>query len=323
MKEIRVTDIEGIKIGNAQNFDAATGCTVILCEDGAAAGVDIRGGSPGTRETALLNPVNMIQEIHAVLLAGGSAFGLDAASGVMQYLEEKNIGFDVGVAKVPIVSGAVLFDLAIGSHTIRPDRTMGYEACINSELNAFSNGNYGAGTGATVGKILGPSFAMKGGLGSYAVQVGDLKIGAVVAANCLGDVIDPKTGEIIAGVLDSNRKTFASTEKIMVQKFDNKANLFNGNTTIGVVITNASLTKSEINKVASMAHNGYGRVIRPSHTMYDGDTIFSLATGKIPADVNVIGMLAANVMEMAVVNSIKAANSLLGFISYKDLLAEI
>lgn len=319
MNEINITEIEGIKIGNDENMDAATGCTVIICEKGATAGVDIRGGSPGTRETALLNPVNMIQQVHAVLLSGGSAYGLDAASGIMEYLEERNIGFDVGLTKVPIVSGAVLFDLNIGDYKVRPDKKMGYTACVNAEKGIFTEGNFGAGTGATIGKILGAKYAMKGGLGAYAIQIGDLKVGAVVAVNCLGDVVDPISNKILAGAFSRDQKTFMSTEEFMIKNYDHMSNVFSGNTTIGAVITNASLTKSEMNKVASMAHNGFGRVIRPSHTMYDGDTIFALSTGKIEADINVVGLLAANVIEQAVINGVKKAESIESYVSYNEI----
>lgn len=320
MKEILVNEIEGIKVGNAQNLKGPTGCTVVICEEGAAAGVDVRGGSPGTRETDLLDPVNLVDKIHAVVLAGGSAFGLDAASGAMQYLEEKNIGFDVRVTKVPIVCSAVLFDLVIGDHKIRPDKAMGYEACKNSELNKCREGNEGAGAGATVGKILGPENSMKGGLGCYAVQVGELQVGAVIAVNCLGDVIDPSTGEIIAGALNEDKKTFANTEKIMISRYSEKKNLFSGNTTIGVVITNGKFTKSEMNKIASMAHNGYGRAMRPAHSIFDGDTIFTMSTGKVDADINVVGLLAARVVEQAVMRAVKTAKGVLGYKAHKDIM---
>jgi L-aminopeptidase/D-esterase-like protein len=320
MQEILFNQIEGIKIGNAQNLNGPTGCTVVICEEGASAGVDVRGGSPGTRETDLLDPVNLVDKIHAVVLSGGSAFGLDAASGAMQYLEERNIGFDVSVTKVPIVCSAVLFDLVIGDHKIRPDKSMGYEACVNAELNQCKEGNIGAGTGATVGKILGPEYSMKGGLGCYALQVGDLKVGAVIAVNCLGDVIDPATGEIIAGVLDKDKKNFAGTEKIMINNYSEKKNLFSGNTTIGVVVTNAKFSKSEMNKIASMAHNGYGRSMRPAHSIFDGDTIFTMATGKVEADINVVGILAANVVEQAVVRAVKNAEGIFGYKAYNDMI---
>ena len=319
MKEIKFTDIEGIKVGHEQNIEAATGCTVIICEKGATAGVDVRGGSPGTRETDLLEPQNLVDKVHGVLLSGGSAFGLDAASGVMKYLEEKDIGFDVQVTKVPIVCGAVLFDLVVGNYKVRPDLEMGYSACINSMDKKCPSGNIGAGTGATVGKLLGPDRAMKGGLGSFAIQIGDLQIGAIVAVNCLGDVIDPETGEVLAGLLDQEGKTLIGTENILIQKYDEKKNIFSGNTTIGVIATNGTFTKSEANKLASIAHNGYARSIRPAHTIFDGDTIFTMATGKVEADINVVGALAAKTMERAVVNAIKSANSSYGFKAHRDL----
>ncbi|MCI1944834.1 P1 family peptidase [Clostridium luticellarii] len=317
MKEILFSSIEGIRIGNAENLEGPTGCTVVICPGGAVAGVDVRGGAPGTRETDLLNPVNMVNRIHAVLLAGGSAFGLDAAGGVMQYLEENNIGLDVKVTRVPIVCAAVLFDLSIGNCKIRPDRSMGYEACVNSELNICKNGNFGAGTGATVGKILGDSHAMKGGIGTYAVQAGDLKVGAVVAVNCLGDIVD--NGSIIAGALNEDGKSFAGTENIMLSRYSSKKNLFTGNTTIGIVATNGKFTKSGMTKISSMAHNGYGRAMKPAHTMFDGDTIFSMSTGKVQADLNVVGFLAAEVVEKAILKAVKSADSLLGYKSYKNI----
>lgn len=319
VKEIAFTDIDGIKVGNASNVKAGTGCTVIICEEGATAGVDVRGGSPGTRETDLLDPQNLVDKAHAVVLAGGSAFGLDAASGVMRYLEENNIGFDVQVTKVPIVLSAVLFDLTVGDYRIRPDLKMGYDACLKATDRECPNGNVGAGTGATVGKFLGTERAMKGGLGSYAVQVGDLKVGAIVAVNALGDIIDPASGEVLAGLLDEKGEKLIGTEKEMVKAYNEKRNLFSGNTTIGVVATNGILTKAETNKLASMAHNGYARAIRPAHSIFDGDTIFTMATGKVEADINVIGFLAATVMERAVINAIKSADSAYGIKSYKEL----
>ncbi len=319
MKETAFTDIEGIKVGHAQNMEAATGCTAVLCEEGAAAGVDVRGGAPGTRETDLLNPVNLVEKIHAAIICGGSAFGLDAASGVMQYLEERGIGFDVQVTKVPIVCGAVLFDLAIGDPSVRPDKEMGYQACLNATNRECPEGNVGAGTGATVGKILGMERAMKGGLGACCFQVGELKVGALVAVNCMGDVIEPATGEILAGALSDDRRTFANTEQVMMLEYAKQKNYFGGNTTVGVVATNGSFNKVQMNKVASMAHNGLGRVIRPAHSMVDGDTIFALATGKVEADINVAGLLAARAVERAIVRAVKQASSLHGFIAYQDL----
>ena len=321
MQQIAFTDIDDIKVGHAQNLDAGTGCTVVICETGATAGVDVRGGAPGTRETDLLNPVNLVEKIHAVVLAGGSAFGLDAASGVMQYLEERNIGFDVQVTKVPIVCAAVLFDLAIGDHRIRPDKEMGYRACRNATNEACAEGNVGAGAGATVGKVLGMARAMKSGLGCHAIQVGALKIGALVAVNCLGDVIDPETGERLAGLLNEDLTRLADTEAAMIQSYATKKNLFAGNTTIGIIATNAILTKSQAAKLASMAQDGYARAIRPAHSMYDGDSIFTLATGHVEADSSVLGLLSARVVERAIVSAVKKAGPLFGHKCRADLQA--
>lgn len=319
MKKIPFTEIEGLNVGHAQNLAGPTGVTVIISKTGAAVGVDVRGGAPGTRETDLLNPVNLVQQVHGVFLAGGSAFGLDAAGGIMQYLEEKGIGFDVQVTRVPIVCGAVLFDLALGDHTIRPDKEMGYEACINAETVLDIQGNVGAGTGASVGKFYGMDRAMKSGLGSHAITLEGLKVGAMVAVNCLGHVMDPGTGEILAGPLGEDMKTVLDAEKIMLNAFSNKKNLFSGNTTIGLVATNARFNKTEATKLASMAQNGYARTIRPAHTMYDGDTIFAMSTGDIQADLSVVGFLAARTMERAVISAVKNTGALCGLPCYGDL----
>ena len=319
MRPIEFTAIEGIRVGHAEDLEAATGCTVVISEAGATAGVDVRGGAPGTRETDLLNPVNLVQKVHAILLAGGSAFGLDAAAGVMQYLEERKIGFDVRVTRVPIVCGAVLFDLTVGDHRVRPDREMGYRACLNAGTTPLRQGSVGAGTGASVGKILGMERAMKSGLGSYALQVEGLQVGALVAVNCLGGVVDPLTGEKLAGPLNDDGRTMADTEEIMIRSFAEKKDLFSGNTTIGVVATNAALTKAQAAKFASMAQNGYARTMRPAHSMVDGDTIFALATGGIEADLSVVGLLAARVMERAVIAAVKSAESLCGLKCYADI----
>ncbi|EHJ01815.1 peptidase S58 DmpA [Clostridium sp. DL-VIII] len=320
MKEIKFCDIDGIKLGHAENREGGTGCSVIICEKGATGGVDVRGGAPGTRETDLLDPMEMVDKVHSVVLSGGSAFGLDAASGVMEYLEKKDIGFDVTVAKVPIVCEAVLFDLAFGDPKIRPDKEMGFKACINSEIYTDDiNGNIGAGYGATVGKFLGPAYSMKGGLGTYAIKVGELEVGAIVAVNCLGDVIDPSNLSIIAGAYDSKNKVFLDTERLILENFQNPKNPFKGNTTIGVIVTNADFTKAEANKVASMAHNGYGRTMRPAHTMFDGDTIFTMATNKVKCDVTTVGMLAAKVMEKAIIRGVKSAQGLFNVPSFSDI----
>lgn len=321
MKEINFCHIDGIRLGHAQNEKGGTGCSVVICDEGATGGVDVRGGSPGTRETDLLNPMEMVDKINAVVLSGGSAFGLDASSGVMEYLEEKNIGFDVTVTKVPIVCQAVLFDLAFGDSKVRPDKQMGLEACKNSEIyNDDINGNIGAGYGATVGKFLGTSYAMKGGLGTYAIKIGDLEVGAIVAVNCLGDVVDPSNLNIIAGAYDREQNKFLNTEKIILDNLEHPKNPFKGNTTIGIIVTNANFTKAQANKVASMAHNGYGRTMRPAHTMFDGDTIFTMATNKVQADVTTVGMIAAQVMEKAILRGIKSAQGLFETPSYSDII---
>jgi len=319
MKEIRFAEIEGIEVGHAQNLDAATGCSVILSKEGATVGVDVRGGAPGTRETDLLDPVNLVEKIHAVVLAGGSAFGLDAACGVMQFLEERGIGFDVQVTKVPIVCSAVLFDLVIGDHRVRPDREMGYRACLNARKDECSQGNVGAGAGATVGKIFGMDRAMKSGLGSYALQTGELKVGAMVAVNALGNVIDPVAGEALAGPLSEDRKTILETEEVMIESYGKKGDLFSRNTTLGIIATNAAFSKAQATKIASMAHNGYARTMRPAHSMFDGDTIFAMATGHVEADLSVVGLLSARVMERAVVAAVKNARTLCGAKAYCDL----
>jgi L-aminopeptidase/D-esterase-like protein len=319
MEVIKITDIPGIQLGNGQDLAAATGCTVLLCKKGAVAGVDVRGGAPGTRETDLLKPENYVEQIHAVLLGGGSAFGLDAAAGVMAYLEECGVGFDVGVTTVPIVVSAVLFDLTCGDHRIRPDKAMGYQACLAAEKQEFLEGSVGAGAGATVGKFFGMQYAMKGGLGTYCVQVGQLLVGAVVAVNCLGDVIDPASGAILAGAFREDPWGFLHSEEGMIAQYDKPAQGFAGNTTIGAIITNAVLTKAQANKVASMAHNGYARTMRPAHTLVDGDTIFALSTCGVTADISVVGLLAAQVMEQAVVKAVKQAGPLCGYKSYGDV----
>ncbi|MCP3942649.1 MAG: P1 family peptidase [Desulfobacteraceae bacterium] len=319
MNQINFMEIGEIKVGHAQNLAAATGCTVLIIEKGGVVGGDVRGGAPGTRETDLLDPVNLVERVHGILLTGGSAFGLDAAAGVMEYLEKKKIGFDVQVTRVPIVCGAALFDLTIGDPLVRPDKKMGYQACVNAGSDNCDQGCVGAGTGATVGKILGMERAMKGGLGHYAIQVKDLKVGAMVAVNCLGDIIDPLSGEKIVGVLSEDFKSFADTEEIMINSYSNSKNLFSGNTTLGVIATNAALTKAQATKLASMAQNGYARTMRPAHSMLDGDTIFAMSVGNVEADLSVVGLLAARVMERAVVEAVKHAKSLCGITDWQSL----
>jgi L-aminopeptidase/D-esterase-like protein len=319
MQEITITDIENIKIGNAGNPEAGTGCTVVLCENGAPTGLDVRGGGPASRESELLKPMAAAQEIHAVLLSGGSAFGLDAAGGVMAYLEERNIGFDVGVTKVPLVCQSSLFDLVVGDYRVRPDKQMGYDACVNAEKGNYRDGNFGAGTGATVGKLRGIDGCMKSGIGSYAVQIGALKVGAVVAVNALGDIYDWKTGKKVAGLLGEDQKTFVNTEEEVYQKYDVVENKFVENTTIGVVITNAKFSKTQLCKIAGMTHDGYARSIRPVHTTADGDSIYAMSVGEVEADQDMVGTLAAQVMSEAILRAVSSAEPAYGLPAMKSL----
>lgn len=328
MKQIKINEIENIKIGNAENKEAGTGCTVIICEKGAVTGLDVRGGGPASRESELLKPTAASGFINAILLSGGSAFGLDAAGGVMEYLEEKNVGFDVGITKVPLVAQSCIFDLTVGDMKVRPDKSMAYEACVNAEKNNPTMGNAGAGTGATVGKLGGMATAMKGGLGSYAVQIGDLKVGAIVAVNACGDIYDYDTHEIIAGLLTPDLKNFANTEQVIYNMCEAAmATVGNGlenkemqNTTIGVIITNGKFTKAQMNKIATMAHNGYARTINPVHTSMDGDSIYAMSVGEVTADMDMVGTLAANVMGHAVCDAIRKAEDAYGVMSAKTFL---
>lgn len=317
-----LTDVPGIRVGHATDLEGLTGCTVVLCEKGAVAGVDQRGGGPGTRETDLLRPVHAVQEIHAVLLSGGSAFGLAAADGVMRYLEERGVGYDMRVARVPIVPAAILFDLHLGDPKARPDAAMGYAACQAATDGPVAEGNVGAGTGATVGKMLGPGRAMKSGLGTAAASLGGgLVVGALVAVGAIGDVVDPQTGAILAGVRKLRSDEMADTLKVMKSMLGKMALRLASNTVIGVVATNARLTKEEANKVAQMAQNGVARTVRPAHMMLDGDTLFALSTGRKRGDVNLIGAYGAEVVAEAVVRAVKAAEGAAGLPSWRDLHA--
>lgn len=296
-----ITAIEGITVGHATNLTARTGCTVILCPSGATAGVDVRGAAPGTRETDALRSGRLVQKAHAVLLTGGSAFGLDAAGGVVQYLEEQNVGFPAGTIRVPIVPAAVIFDLGVGDAKVRPDRAMGYQACLNATDEPVAMGTIGAGTGATVGKAPGVT-SSPGGVGSACKYLDSgLIVAAIVVVNALGNVVNPDTGEIVAGGKEDGGFVDI-TERLL------DANLVHGtNTTIGVVATNATLSVTEVNRVSEMAHDGMARAIRPSHTMLDGDTLFALATGAhTGGNVNTIGILAAEVVAEAIVNAVTA-----------------
>ena len=320
MREISIKEIENIKIGNAEHKEAGTGCTVIICESGAPTGLDVRGGGPASRDTELLKPVSAAQSIHAVLLSGGSAFGLDAAGGVMQYLEERDVGFDVGITKVPLVCQSCLFDLGVGNFKVRPDKKMGYEACLNAEKGNYKDGNVGAGTGATVGKLHGADDCMKSGIGSYAVQIGELKVGAIVAVNALGDIYDWKSGKKVAGLLAKDKKTLLNTEDEFYKSYNVVENKFVENTTIGVIITNAKFNKTQLCKIASMTQNGYARSIRPVHTTADGDSIYAMSVGEVLADQDMVGTLSAQVMSEAILRAVMSAESAYGFISTKDLV---
>jgi L-aminopeptidase/D-esterase-like protein len=315
-----ITDIRGIEVGHAQDTEALTGCTVILCRKGAVAGVDVRGSAPGTRETDLLNPVNLVEKVHAVVLAGGSAFGLDAAAGVMKYLEENKIGFNTGAAKVPIVPAAILYDLNLGHADVRPDASMGYLAAASASSAAPAEGNVGAGTGASVGKMFGARLATKSGVGTASMTIGGgVVVGALVAVNAWGDVVDPKTGEIVAGLrsgkvgpLRVGGKEYFADTLAMMKKPLGRALLglaTRANTVIGVVATNAKLTKAQAAKVAQMAQDGIARTIRPAHTMLDGDVIFALSSGARSADVTTVGAFAAEVMAEAILRAVRSAKA--------------
>ena len=301
-----------------------------MCEKGATAGVDQRGGGPGTRETDLLRPTNNVEKVHAVMLSGGSAFGLDSAGGVMRYLKEKEIGYDTGVAKVPIVPAAILFDLNIGSADVWPDAEMGYQACQNASTDAPAQGSIGAGTGATVGKFLGIGQATKGGIGTASMEIGaGVLVGAIVAVNAVGDVIDPGTNQIIAGARSLQKgplkiggdEQFADSLEILRSWIGRTAlgMASKRNTVIGVVATNAKLSKAHANKLAQMAQNGVVCSIRPVHTMHDGDTMFALATGQKKADINIVGAFAAQVVAQAILNAITNATGLGGVPAVRDL----
>lgn len=322
-KEISITDIKGIHIGQTENVEAATGLTVIISEQGMGAGLDIRGGGPASRDSGLLDPLTAAEVVHAVVLGGGSAFGLGASNGVMEYLEKRGIGFDVGVTKVPLVVQSDIFDLTVGDKDVRPDPAMGYEAAKNAmESPNYKDGNYGAGCGATVGKISGMDTCMKTGIGSYAIEIGPLQIGAIVVVNSLGDIYDWRTGKKIAGLLAEDRKGFRDTVTLMEGSIDVRENKFVDNTTIGAIITNAKFTKSQLCKIAGMTHNGFARSIRPVHTTADGDSIYALSTGDMNADMDLVGTLAAEVMSEAITRAVYSAKSAYGFPSANEITGD-
>lgn len=328
-----ITDVPGVKVGHSQDEKALTGCTVVLTEGGAVGGVDQRGGAPGTRETDLLRTSHLINKIHGVMLTGGSAFGLGAVSGVMQYLEEKGIGYNTGAVRVPIVPAAVIYDLSLGNSKIRPDHRMGYQACLNSSSSHPTEGNVGAGTGASVGKIFGMSSAMKSGIGTASIEVGGgIIVGALCVVNALGDIVDYNSGKLLAGARTLRKgpiklgkgSVFANTMEVFRTFYGrNILKIMNGsNTIVGVIATNAKLTKEETNKVAQMSHNGIAMTVRPAHTMYDGDTLFALSTQKKKADVNIIGAFAAIAVADSIIRAVKLANASGGLPSYTEILTQ-
>ncbi len=327
-----ITDVPGIKVGHAQDLNAVTGCTVVLCEKGAVAGVDQRGGAPGTRETDAIRPKHLVSKAHAIMLAGGSAFGLDAASGAMKFLSERGIGFDAGVAKVPIVPSAILFDLGIGDAMVRPDAAMGYQACLNASSEPVAQGCVGAGTGAIAGTALGVGQSTKSGIGSASIDIGGgVIVGALIAVNPFGDVIDPQNGSILAGartlkkgpIKIGKEELFADTMQLLRSAVGKAALSFASakNTVIGVVATNAAFDREQTNFLAQMAQDGLAVTIRPSHTLFDGDTLFALSTGNLKVDVNVVGAFASLAVARAIQNAILNATSLADVPCSRDLLS--
>ena len=323
MEKIAIHEIPGFSFGQVEDLEAGTGCTVILCPEGAVTGVEVRGGSPGTRDTDALDPTCNREHVHSVVLTGGSAFGLDAAGGVAKKLEEEGIGRDVMVTVVPNVCAAVLFDLKFGRMDVRPDLAMGYAACEKAlEGGPFQEGNHGAGTGCTVGKIRGPQFAMKGGIGACAYRQGDLMVGAVVACNAMGDVLEK--GRIIAGSRNDENSGFADSEEWLIANGRRQKDIFSGkfvgeNTVIGCVITNAALNKAQANKLAAVAQNGIARAVRPANATFDGDAIFAMCRGTVPADPDAVGSMAARAVEEAIVRSVKMAETLHDRVAICDL----
>lgn len=307
-----ITDVQGIEVGHCTDARRPTGCTVVLARGGAVGGVDVRGAAPGTRETDLLEPGNLVSTVHAILLSGGSAWGLDAAGGVMRWLEEQGLGLNVGPALVPIVPGAVLFDLHVGDARIRPDANAGYGACEAASCAPPAEGNVGAGTGATVGKMFGMPCAMKGGIGSASVTLDGVTVGALIACNALGDVVDPDTGALIAGARTADGTGLRDTRRALLRGEPPLPILAGTNTTIGVIATDAPLTKTQAQRLALMGHDGLARSINPVHTLSDGDTLFALGTGlagKSPGML-VLGVMAAEAVARATVRAVRATQSL-------------
>jgi|SRR5688572_18976664 len=312
-----ITDVAGIKVGHFTDTRRPTGCTVVLSEQGAVTGVDVRGSGPGTRETDLLDPINHVEQVHGILLSGGSAFGLDAASGVMRYLEEHGVGYVTPFAKVPIVPAAILFDLRLGDSRIRPDAESGYQACLAANSGIVAEGSIGAGAGATIGKLQ-PGLPMKGGIGTASLRIGDgIVVGALVAVNCVGNVVDPGNGRIIAGSRSPRGRGFVDVSEWIRGGIPSETT----NTTIGVIATNVRFNKAQMKKIAQMGHDGMARTINPVHTPWDGDTLFAMATGESEriVDVGHIGALAAEVVSQAILRAVQRARAIAGYPEYPSM----
>jgi L-aminopeptidase/D-esterase-like protein len=318
-----ITAVPGVEVGHFTDTRRPTGCTAVLFRKGAVAGVDVRGAAPGTRETDLLNPLNTVQQIHAIMLSGGSAYGLDTATGAMRFLEEHGIGFHIGGQIVPIVPAAILYDLGVGDGHIRPDAAAGYAACKAASGGAVAEGSIGAGAGATIGKLFGPRSMMKSGIGNASLAVGStgIIVGAIVAVNAVGDVVEPATGHIIAGARKPDGSGFMDTMGRLREGKGRGEGEAGRNTTIGVVATNATFDKAQMTKIAQMAHDGLARAINPVHTTMDGDTLFAASTGtaKSAMDHGVIGAIAAEVMSAAVLRAVRMATGVLGIPAYRNL----
>jgi L-aminopeptidase/D-esterase-like protein len=313
-----ITDVAGIKVGHYTDKKAVTGCTVILCEQGAVAGVDVSGSSPGTRETDLLRPGNLVERVQAIVLSGGSAFGLDAASGVMRYLEERGFGYETSAGRVPIVPAAIIFDLNIGDSRIRPGANEGYQACLAASGGKVAEGCVGAGTGATVGKILGVDRAVKSGLGTAGQKIAkDVVVAALVVVNAVGDIVRPGTGKVLAGPRKPDGSGFLSSSELWKSEFEEAAPRFN--TVVGVVATDAKLSKAEANRLACLAQVGVARTVDPCHTMYDGDVLFALSLGDKEADLNALGAAAAEAVAEAIIKAIRKAKTLAGVPAANDV----
>lgn len=315
-----ITDIPGVVVGHMTDLKALTGCTVVLFPNKTSGGIDARGTAAGTRGIDSLNGFHLVEEVHGIILSGGSAYGLDAAGGVMKYLEERGIGFDVAVTKVPIVPAAIVFDLSFGDWRRRPDKKMGYQACLNARPGPVQEGSVGAGTGATVGKLYGAERATKGGVGTHSIALPDgLTVGALVVVNAFGDVVDPTTGSLIAGTRDSKEGTKLIDTRLLMRAGAARNKRFVENTTLAVAVTNAKLRREELKRIAQVGHNAFARCISPAHTSYDGDVVFTLSAGEMEADLNSVAILVEEAISVSIIKAIKKADGFGLLPSYTDL----